>query len=31
MIGKHGPVVPKLFTYMRYNAELTRAGWTVSG
>jgi patatin-like phospholipase/acyl hydrolase len=26
MIGKHGPVAPKLFTYMRYNAELTRAG-----
>jgi patatin-like phospholipase/acyl hydrolase len=26
MLGKHGPVAPKLFTYMRYNAELTRAG-----
>lgn len=26
MIGGHGPVAPKLFTYMRYNAELTRAG-----
>jgi len=26
MIGKHGPVAPKLFTYMRYNAELTRDG-----
>lgn len=26
MIGKHGPVLPKLFTYMRYNAELTRTG-----
>jgi len=26
MLGKHGPVSPKLFTYMRYNAELTRAG-----
>jgi patatin-like phospholipase/acyl hydrolase len=26
MVGKHGPVSPKLFTYMRYNAELTRAG-----
>ena len=26
MIGKHGPVAPKLFTYMRYNAELTRVG-----
>ena len=21
-----GPVMPKLFTYMRYNAELSRAG-----
>ena len=26
MIGKGGPVQPKLFTYVRYNAELTRAG-----
>lgn len=26
MIGKKGPVNPKLFTYVRYNAELTRAG-----
>jgi uncharacterized protein len=26
MIGGHGPIAPKLFTYMRYNAELTRAG-----
>jgi patatin-like phospholipase/acyl hydrolase len=26
MVGTHGPVAPKLFTYMRYNAELTRAG-----
>ena len=26
MIGKRGPVQPKLFTYLRYNAELTRAG-----
>lgn len=26
MIGKHGPVQPKLFTYVRYNAELTREG-----
>jgi patatin-like phospholipase/acyl hydrolase len=24
MIGKSGPVQPKLFTYVRYNAELTR-------
>ncbi len=26
MIGRKGPVQPKLFTYVRYNAELTRAG-----
>jgi hypothetical protein len=26
-----GPVEPKLFTYMRYNAELTRAGLTALG
>jgi patatin-like phospholipase/acyl hydrolase len=26
MIGRRGPVQPKLFTYMRYNAELTRSG-----
>jgi hypothetical protein len=26
MIGKRGPVQHKLFTYMRYNAELTRIG-----
>jgi patatin-like phospholipase/acyl hydrolase len=26
MVGKRGPVQPKLFTYMRYNAELTRHG-----
>ena len=26
MIGKRGPVQPKLFTYVRYNAELTGAG-----
>jgi uncharacterized protein len=26
MIGKKGPVTPKLFTYLRYNAELTRQG-----
>jgi patatin-like phospholipase/acyl hydrolase len=26
MIGKKGPVQPKLFTYLRYNAELTRGG-----
>jgi patatin-like phospholipase/acyl hydrolase len=26
LIGKKGPVSPKLFTYMRYNAELTEKG-----
>ena len=26
MIGKRGPLQPKLFTYVRYNAELTRYG-----
>jgi patatin-like phospholipase/acyl hydrolase len=26
LIGKTGPVSPKLFTYMRYNAELTEKG-----
>ena len=26
MIGKHGPVEPKLFTYVRYNADLSREG-----
>jgi len=26
MIGKKGPVNPKLFTYVRYNGELSRAG-----
>ncbi|HEX7150203.1 MAG TPA: hypothetical protein VF618_01860 [Thermoanaerobaculia bacterium] len=26
MIGKKGPVAEKLFTYVRYNAELTRRG-----
>ena len=26
MIGKAGPVSPKLFTYVRYNCELTRDG-----
>ena len=26
MIGKKGPMSPKLFTYMRYNAELTDGG-----
>lgn len=31
MIGKKGPVQPKLFTYMRYNAELTREGLDALG
>lgn len=31
MIGKTGPVQPKLFTYMRYNAELTRDGLDALG
>jgi uncharacterized protein len=26
MIGRRGPVQPKLFTYLRYNAELTHDG-----
>jgi hypothetical protein len=26
LIGSKGPVQPKLFTYLRYNAELTRRG-----
>ncbi len=26
MVGCAGPVAPKLFTYLRYNAELSRAG-----
>lgn len=26
LIGKHGPLDQKLFTYIRYNAELTRSG-----
>ena len=26
MINRKGPVTPKLFTYVRYNAELTRSG-----
>jgi hypothetical protein len=26
MIGAQGPAKPKLFTYMRYNAELTTEG-----
>ncbi len=31
MIGKSGPANPKLFTYVRYNAELTRAGLDALG
>lgn len=31
MIGKKGPVAPKLFTYLRYNAELTREGLDALG
>lgn len=31
MIGKRGPVAPKLFTYVRYNAELTTEGLEALG
>jgi patatin-like phospholipase/acyl hydrolase len=31
MIDKKGPVEPKLFTYVRYNAELTRPGLAALG
>jgi patatin-like phospholipase/acyl hydrolase len=31
MIGKSGPVNPKLFTYLRYNAELTSRGLKALG
>jgi len=31
MIGKKGPVMPKLFTYLRYNAELSREGLDTLG
>ncbi|MGH7846833.1 MAG: patatin-like phospholipase family protein [Candidatus Binatia bacterium] len=31
MIGQRGPVRPKLFTYVRYNAELTRQGLETLG
>ena len=31
LIGKMGPVSPKLFTYMRYNAELTDKGLSELG
>jgi uncharacterized protein len=31
MIGKNGPVNPKLFTYLRYNADLSREGLDALG
>ena len=31
LIGKQGPVSPKLFTYLRYNAELSEKGLAVLG
>lgn len=31
LIGKKGPVAQKLFTYMRYNAELTKKGLAALG
>jgi patatin-like phospholipase/acyl hydrolase len=31
LIGKQGPVNPKLFTYLRYNAELTSQGLAALG
>jgi hypothetical protein len=31
MIGKKGPIQPKLFTYARYNAELTYDGLAALG
>jgi hypothetical protein len=31
LIGKKGPVAQKLFTYMRYNAELTKVGLAALG
>ena len=31
LIGKKGPANPKLFTYLRYNAELTCKGLTELG
>jgi patatin-like phospholipase/acyl hydrolase len=31
LIGKQGPVTPKLFTYLRYNAELTSQGLAALG
>src|SRR3989442_11350070 len=29
--GENGPVSPKLFTYLRYNADLTRDGLALLG
>ncbi len=31
MIGRKGPVIPKLFSYLRYNAELSREGLNALG
>ena len=31
LVGHRGPVEPKLFTYLRYNAELTREGLATLG
>lgn len=31
MLGKRGPISPKLFTYVRYNAELSRDGLKALG
>jgi hypothetical protein len=31
MIGKNGPALPKLFTYLRYNADLTADGLRALG
>ena len=31
MIGQRGPVQPKLFTYMRYDADITQAGLNALG
>lgn len=31
MVGKKGPISPKLFTYVRYNAELSREGLDALG
>jgi hypothetical protein len=31
LIGSHGPLIEKLFTYVRYNAELSRGGLNAMG